>query len=58
MRRVMRGRLAEKNMNGRRRKDEPFNPFAPNAGQKARDRKEKPPRNQRGQGRQLLKTHQ
>ena len=28
-------------MNGRRRKDEPFNPFAPNAGQKARDRKEK-----------------
>ena len=35
-------------MNGRRRKDEPFNPFAPNAGQKARDRKEKvarqPPR--------------
>lgn len=35
-------------MNGRRRKDEPFNPFAPNASQKARDRKEKvarqPPR--------------
>ena len=28
-------------MNGRRRKDEPFNPFAPNASQKARDRKEK-----------------
>tara|TARA_B100000282_G_scaffold253452_1_gene198649 strand:- start:1338 stop:2189 length:852 start_codon:yes stop_codon:yes gene_type:complete len=28
-------------MNGRRRKDEPFNPFAPNAGQKARDRKDK-----------------
>ena len=26
-------------MNGRRRKDEPFNPFAPNAQQKARDRK-------------------
>ena len=31
-------------MNGRRRKDEPFNPFAPNASQKARDRKEKSPR--------------
>ena len=31
-------------MNGRRRKDEPFNPFAPNASQKARDRKEKTPR--------------
>ena len=35
-------------MTGRRRKDEPFNPFAPNASQKARDRKEKtqrqPPR--------------
>lgn len=28
-------------MNGRRRKDEPFNPFAPNASQKARDRKDK-----------------
>ena len=28
-------------MNGRRRKDEPFNPFAPNASQKARDRKER-----------------
>ena len=28
-------------MTGRRRKDEPFNPFAPNASQKARDRKEK-----------------
>ena len=28
-------------MNGRGRKDEPFNPFAPNAGQKKRDRKEK-----------------
>jgi len=33
-------------MNGRRRKDEPFNPFAPNAGQKARDRKEKSQRQQ------------
>ena len=31
-------------MNGRRRKDEPFNPFAPNASQKARDRKERPQR--------------
>jgi len=35
-------------MDRRRRKDEPFNPFAPNASQKARDRKEKtqrqPPR--------------
>ena len=31
-------------MNGRRRKDEPFNPFAPNASQKARDRKERNPR--------------
>jgi hypothetical protein len=31
-------------MNGRRRKDEPFNPFAPNASQKARDRKERTPR--------------
>jgi len=28
-------------MDRRRRKDEPFNPFAPNASQKARDRKEK-----------------
>ena len=28
-------------MNGRRRKDEPFNPFAPNASQKSRDRKER-----------------
>ena len=37
-------------MNGRRRKDEPFNPFAPNASQKARDRKDKshrPPARQR-----------
>lgn len=33
-------------MNGRRRKDEPFNPFAPNASQKARDRKEKTTRPQ------------
>lgn len=33
-------------MNGRRRKDEPFNPFAPNASQKARDRKERNPRQQ------------
>ena len=33
-------------MNGRRRKDEPFNPFAPNAQQKARDRKEKTTRPQ------------
>ena len=33
-------------MNGRRRKDEPFNPFAPNASQKARDRKERNPRPQ------------
>lgn len=33
-------------MNGRRRKDEPFNPFAPNAGQKARDRKDRNPRPQ------------
>lgn len=31
-------------MNGRRRKDEPFNPFAPNASQKARDRKDRTPR--------------
>ena len=31
-------------MNGRRRKDEPFNPFAPNASQKARDRKDRAPR--------------
>ncbi len=28
-------------MNGRRRKDEPFNPFAPNASQKSRERKER-----------------
>ena len=28
-------------MDRRRRKDEPFNPFAPNASQKARDRKDK-----------------
>lgn len=33
-------------MNGRRRKDEPFNPFAPNASQKARDRKDRNPRQQ------------
>ena len=33
-------------MNGRRRKDEPFNPFAPNASQKARDRKERTQRQQ------------
>ena len=33
-------------MNGRRRKDEPFNPFAPNASQKARDRKDNSPRQQ------------
>ena len=33
-------------MNGRRRKDEPFNPFAPNAQQKARDRKGKTTRPQ------------
>ena len=44
MPRVIKGRESPNNMNGRRRKDEPFNPFAPNASQKARDRKEKNPR--------------
>lgn len=44
MPRVIKGRESPNNMNGRRRKDEPFNPFAPNASQKARDRKEKIPR--------------
>ncbi|MDP6869739.1 MAG: hypothetical protein QGI21_03080 [Candidatus Poseidoniaceae archaeon] len=31
-------------MEKRRRRDEPFNPFAPNAGQKARDRRDNPSR--------------
>ena len=31
-------------MNGRRRKDEPFNPFAPNASKKSRERKDRTPR--------------
>ena len=44
MPRVIKGRYYRNGMDRRRRKDEPFNPFAPNASQKARDRKEKTPR--------------
>lgn len=45
MPRVMRGRTTGINMQGRRRRDEPFNPFAPNASQKAKERREKSQKN-------------
>ena len=41
----MRGRTTGINMQGRRRRDEPFNPFAPNASQKAKERREKSQKN-------------